>query len=303
MWARRRDFPRMKPRVMITGAAGLIGQYLVKTAPRWAAGWKVEGLTRADLDLTDEAETAAAFRSVAPDLVVHCAALSRTKDCEQDPERAYRVNVEATARLARLSETIPLIFLSSGEVFDGNTGWYRETDEPNPINVYGRTKLEAERVVLRNSRHSVVRIVLTAGTSQEGHRSFVEDMCRTAKSGRDVTLYADEFRCPLPAGIIARAVWEVARHDQPGLYHLGGSERLSRWEIGQALLPWYPELTGRLVAGSARDHRGASRPADLSLNCEKIQGLLSFRIPGFRSWLVGRAQAGTDLWDGEPNSP
>jgi len=291
----------MAPRVMITGAAGLIGQYLVKTAPRWAPGWHVEGLTRADLDLTDDAAATAVFRKLAPDLVVHCAAVSRTKDCEQDPERASRVNIEATVRLARLSKTIPLIFLSSGEVFDGGTGWYRETDEPNPINRYGWTKLEAERAVLQNPRHTVVRIVLTAGTSQEGNRSFVEDMCRTAKAGRNVTLYADEFRCPLPAGVIARALWEVAQCDRPGLYHLGGSERLSRWEIGQALLPWYPELTGYLVKGSARDHHGAPRPADLSLHCDKIQSLLSFQIPGFQSWLACRTQAGTDLWDMAPD--
>ncbi|MDH5668268.1 MAG: NAD(P)-dependent oxidoreductase [Nitrospira sp.] len=283
--------------MIITGAGGLIGQYLVKTARRWVPGWHIEGLTRADLDLTDDAAVTAMFSRLAPDLVVHCAAMSRTKDCEESPERASRINVEATVRLAGLSETIPFIFLSSGEVFDGTGGWYRETDQPNPINTYGRTKLEAEGAVLLNPRHTVMRIVLTAGISDERNRSFVEDMCRTAKAGRDVTLYADEFRCPLPAGIIARAVWEIAQCDRPGLYHLGGSERLSRWEIGRALLPWYPELTGHLVEGSARDHQGAPRPADLSLNCEKIQNLLSFRIPGFQSWLAGRSGAETDVWD------
>ena len=152
------------------------------------------------------------------------------------------INVEATAHLAHLSKDIPFIFLSSGEVFDGKAGWYGETDEPNPINVYGQTKLEAEQAVLQNPRHTVVRIVLTAGTSETGDRGFVEDMCRTAKAGRDVTLYADEFRCPLPAGVIARVIWELVDRKQPGLYHLGGSERLSRWDIGEALLPWYPEL-------------------------------------------------------------
>ena len=293
----------MKPRVMITGAGGLIGQYLVKTASRWAPGWEVEGLTRADLDLTDDRAVAAWFRRIAPDLVIHCAAVSRTKDCELNPEQASRVNVHATVHLAKLSEKIPFIFLSSGEVFDGSAGWYRETDVPKPINVYGWTKLEAERAVLQNPRHTVVRIVLTAGTSQEGNRSFVEDMCRIARAGRNVTLYADEFRCPLPAGVIARAVWEVVQRDGTGLYHLGGSERLSRWEISQALLPWYPELMERLVKGSARDHQGAPRPPDLSLNCDKIQDLLSFRIPGFRSWLVARTQMGIDLWDVEPNIP
>jgi dTDP-4-dehydrorhamnose reductase len=290
----------MTPRVLITGAAGLIGHYVVKSAARWAPGWKVHGLTRADLDLTDRAAVERTWQSIKPQAVIHCAALSRTKDCEHNPLAARRINVEATAHLAGLSQDIPFFFLSSGEVFDGAHSWYQESDRADPINVYGKTKLEAEQHVLQNPLHTVVRIVLTAGTSQHGDRSFVEDMCRTAKSGKNVTLYADEFRCPLPAGIIARAIWELVERDRSGLYHLGGSERLSRWEIGQALLPWYPELTGRLVKGSSGDHRGAPRPADLSLTCNKIQKLLSFPIPGFRSWLAGRRHRGVDLWDFEP---
>jgi len=282
---------------LITGSGGLIGQYLIRTAPRWAADWEVRGLTHADLDLTDLAKVEAAWSGIHPSAVIHCAAMSRTKDCEQRPDHARRVNVEATAHLATLSRHIPFIFLSSGEVFDGRNGWYRETDEAVPVNVYGTTKLEAEQTVLQNARHTVLRIVLTAGTSLNGDRSFVEDMCRLATSGREVTLYADEFRCPLPAGVIARAIWELLARERPGLYHLGGTERLSRWEIGQALLPWYPELEGRLVEGSARNHPGAARPADLSLNCDRIQQLLSFPLPGFRIWLKGREERGTDLWD------
>ncbi len=287
----------MAPRAIITGAAGLIGQYLVKTASRWASGWDVQGLSRAELELTDTSKVEARIHTLKPDLLIHCAALSRTKACEQNPDEARRVNVEVTAQLAQLSRDIPFIFLSSGEVFDGKTGWYSETDEPNPINVYGKTKLEAEQAVLQNPLHTVVRIVLTAGTSERGDRSFVEDMCRTAKAGKDVTLYADEYRCPLPAGVIARIIWELVDRKQPGLYHLGGSERLSRWEIGEALLPWCPELKSHLIKGSARNHIGSSRPADLSLRCDKIQRLLSFRIPGFREWLAGRPRRGEDLWD------
>jgi len=293
----------MAPRVIVTGAAGLIGQYLVKTASRWASGWDVQGLSRAELELTDTLKVEAQIHALKPNLLIHCAALSRTKACEQDPTQAHRVNVEVTAHLVHLSQDIPFIFLSSGEVFDGKTGWYDEKDEPNPINVYGKTKLKAEQAVLQNPKHTVVRIVLTAGTSETGDRSFVEDMCQAARAGKDVTLYADEFRCPLPAAVIARAVWALVDCKQPGLYHLGGSERLSRWEIGETLLPWYPELKGRLVKGSARNHVGSLRPVDLSLGCDKIQRLLSFRIPGFREWLAGRPRRGADLWDYLDGSP
>lgn len=290
----------MAPRAIITGTAGLIGQYLVRNASRWASGWEVCALSRVDLDLTDHPAVERTWRSIKPDAVIHCAALSRTKDCEQNPQRARHINVEATVHLARLSKDIPFIFLSSGEVFDGAGGWYQEPDRAEPINIYGKNKLEAERYVLQNPGHTAVRVVLTAGTSQQGNRSFVEDMCHAVKNGGNVILYDDEFRCPLPAGVIARAIWELLDRKQPGLYHLGGRERLSRWEIGQALLPWYPELKGRLLRGSSRDHQGAPRPADLSLNCDKLQRLLSFQIPGFRSWLDGRTHRGADLWDFQP---
>lgn len=292
----------MKPCVIVTGAAGLIGQYLIKNAGRWVPGWEVYGLSRAELDLTDHAAVEQAWQRFNPSAVIHCAAISRTKDCEQEPQRARRVNVDATAHLAALSKDIPFLFLSSGEVFDGQHGWYREDDKPAPINVYGHTKLEAEQRVLLNPRHTVVRIVLTAGTSQQGDRSFVEEMCRAARNGQRVTLYGDEFRCPLPAGAIARALWELLTKDVPGLYHLGGRERLSRWEIGQALAPWYPELQGSLVEASSRSHVGAPRPADLSLTCDKIQSLLSFPLLGFRRWLGDRERGCGDVWDYEPSA-
>ncbi len=279
----------------------MIGQYLVKSAQRWAPGWDVEGITRAQLDLTDPSAVCSAFQRYNPDVIIHCAALSRTKDCEQDPAKAVRVNVDATRLLSHLAKNARFVFLSSGEVFDGSAGWYDESATPNPINVYGRTKLEAERLVLDNPAHTVVRIVLTAGTSDRGDRSFVEEMSRTAKAGRELTLYVDEFRCPLPAGAIARAMWELIQEDKPGLYHLGGSERLSRWEIGELLVPWFPELKGRLVQGTARHHTGAPRPSNLSLSCDKIQHVLSFRLPGFRSWLTERSGRGHDLWDYQPH--
>lgn len=291
----------MKPLVLVTGVAGLIGQYVTKAAERWAPHWEVCGLTRQDVDLTDSTRVTDIYRTLKPHAVIHCAALSRTKDCEQHPNKARLVNVTATTHLARLAEKIPFIFLSSGEVFDGKSERYTEADEAKPINVYGKTKLEAEQFVLQNPKHTALRIVLTAGTSEGGDRSFVEEMCRVAKSGGQVTLFEDEYRCPLPAGVIARALWELLDLERPGLYHLGGRDRLSRWEIGQALVRWYPELANRLQSGSARSYTGSPRPTDLSLRCDKIQRLLSFQIPGFRSWLTSRTEAGSDLWDYEPS--
>jgi dTDP-4-dehydrorhamnose reductase len=287
----------MKPVVWVTGAGGLVGGYLVRTAARWAPDWDVRGLNRKDADLTDEATVRRLWEEHRPALVIHCAAISRPAVCEQDPELATKINVGATALLASLASEMPLLFFSSDQVFDGRQGWYVETDRINPINRYGETKAVAEEIVLSNPRHTVVRLALTAGTSSTGDRSFVEDMRRSVAANLRLTLFTDEFRGPVPAGVVARAIWELIAMKQSGLYHLGGAERLSRMEIGEALTTWYPELASRLQPGSVAAYHGPPRPPDLSMRCDKIQRLLSFPIPGFRSWLINRTTVGTDVWD------
>jgi dTDP-4-dehydrorhamnose reductase len=286
-----------KPLALVTGAGGLIGGYLMRSASRWIPGWEVQGLTRDDLDLTDSISVRALWQRRRVKLVIHCAALSRTGACEQDPARARRINVDATAHLADLARDVPLVFLSSDQVFDGSKGNYAETDDVNPLNMYGQTKAEAERIILLNPSHSVIRIALTAGTSQTGDRSFIEDMVRAAVNGTKLTLFTDEFRCPIPARALARALWEFAAQRRPGLYHLGGCERLSRWEIGQLLTRWYPELTSAIQPGSVADYQGPPRPPDLSMCSDKIQKFLSFRLPGFRQWVTTRSEGGQDCWE------
>jgi dTDP-4-dehydrorhamnose reductase len=289
----------MKPLVLVTGAAGLIGGYLVRTAARWAPHVHVHGMTRQDADLTDEAQVTAFWKRLEPQAVIHCAALSRAGQCETDPDLAYENNVGVTQRLAELAHDRPFLFLSSDQVFDGTKGCYVETDEVHPMNVYGRTKAEAEQIVLRNAAHTAIRVALTAGSSETGDRSFVEEMRQACRRGQTLTLFTDEFRCPLAAGVVARVIWELLERNRPGLYHLGGGERMSRWEIGAALAHRYPELSRCLRAGSLKDYVGPRRPPDLSMQSGKIQQLLSFRLPGFQEWLAD-SRPRADLWDYAP---
>jgi dTDP-4-dehydrorhamnose reductase len=290
----------MKPIAWVTGAGGLIGGYLLRTAARRTSQWEVRGLTRADADLTDATQVKALWQRHRPELIIHCAALSRTGVCEQNPARARLINVEATKRLADLARQIPFVFLSTDQVFDGSKGQYVETDQVNPLNVYGKTKAEAERVVLENPTHAVMRIALTAGKSTTRDRSFVEDMVRAAAKGTKLTLFTDEFRCPITAGAVARALWEFADKPGSGLYHLGGRDRLSRWEIGTLLTRRYPELELAIRPGTLADYQGPPRPPDLSMCSDKIQAHLSFPLPGLRQWAV-QGTSGDDPWE-EPAS-
>src|ERR1051326_2487493 len=115
----------------ITGAAGLLGSYFVRTAREFAPQWKVRGLARADLDLLDFDAVRKLFRKESPQLIIHCAALAHTPTAEKNPELARRLNVDVTALLAELAAEIPLVFFSTDLVFDGRAGNY---DESSPVN-------------------------------------------------------------------------------------------------------------------------------------------------------------------------
>src|SRR5262245_48700064 len=179
--------------VWITGAGGLIGNYLVQTAPRFAPTAHVRGLTRTELPLDDFPAVRREFRKDSPRLVIHCAALSKTQDCEKDSALARKLNVEVTALLAELAAGIPFIFFSTDLVFDGRQGNYDESAAVSPMGVYADTKVAAEKIVLANPQHSVVRTSLNAGTSPTGDRAFTEQLPRALPPGKPLTLFTDEF--------------------------------------------------------------------------------------------------------------
>lgn len=278
--------PSARPLAWVTGAAGLIGNYLVQCAGERAPGWRVRGLTRTDLDLTDTDAVRQAWRADRPELVIHCAAMSRSPACQADHALARRVNVEVTQVLAELATDVRLVFFSTDLVFDGRQGAYSEDARPNPLSIYAETKVEAEQVVRVNPRHLVIRTSLNGGTSLSGDRSFNEEMRRAWRAGRILRLFTDEFRAPTHASVTAHAVWELALQGVAGVVHVAGTERLSRFEIGRLVAGRCPELNPRIEPGRLAEYEGAPRPPDTSLDCTKARSLLSFRLPGLGEWLA-----------------
>ena len=269
----------------VTGAGGLIGSQFVRLAPTLAPHWSVRGLGRADLDLRDAKAIRHRFSQERPAAIIHCAAMSKTPACQADPALARQINVEATALLAELAAETPFIFLSTDLVFDGRLGNYDEAAAPNPLNVYAETKAQAEQVILRNPHHTVIRTSLNGGVSPTGDRGFNEETRNALRSGRTLNLYTDEFRSPIAALVTARAILELLQRGAAGLFHIAGSERLSRWEIGQRLVARWGEGASQLRAGSLRDHTGPARAPDTTLDCAKARALLSFPLPKFSEWL------------------
>lgn len=272
----------------ITGANGLIGNYLVQTATKFPQ-WYVRPVTRTQFDLLDFKAAEREFKKDRPQLIIHSAAVSTVADAQKNPELARKVNVEATKFLAELAAEISFVFFSTDIVFDGRkgnyNGNYNETDAPNPLHSYGESKLAAEQIILKNPNHLVVRTSLNGGVSRSGNRGFNEQLHHMLKAGQGMKLFTDEFRCPLFAGETARAVWELADKNCAGIYHVAGAERLSRFEIGQLLVRRWPDVKTQLETGLTKDFPGPPRALDTSLDISKVQKVLSRPILGLSEWL------------------
>ena len=270
----------------ITGTGGLIGNYLVQAATKFARQWRLRPITHNDLDLLDFAAVRREFQRDRPQLVIHCAAVTRADEAQKQPELARRLNVEVTRLLAELATTVRFVFFSSDLIFDGRKGNYSEEDTPNPLHLYGETKVVAEQIVLKNPRHLIVRTSINGGISQTHDRGFNERIRLEWRAGRMMKLFTDEFRSPIFAGETARAVWELVNQDRAGIIHVAGAERLSRWQIGQLLVKRWPELNTKIEPASARDFHGPSRAPDTSLDIAKVQKVLPQPLPGLSEWLM-----------------
>jgi dTDP-4-dehydrorhamnose reductase len=267
-------------RLLITGAGGLLGAYLLReTANRanvvaWGGlrGGEQFGIPLRPIDLTDAAAVTSALRSARPDVVLHAAALARVADCWRDAERARRVNADATQTLARLAADAGarLVLVSTDLVFDGENAPYRESDAASPVSVYGRTKRAAEEAVLSVPRSAVVRVSLLYGPSLHGRPSFFDEQAAALRAGRPVTLFRDEWRTPLDLVTAARALVNIAESDFNGLLHVGGPERLSRLEMGLRLAKFLGIDPSPIVATDrAAAPAPEPRPRDVALDSSR----------------------------------
>ena len=277
-------------RILITGASGHLGRRLVKAACQaghrvwaWTSPREVVAphselpATFASVELTNPVQVAEAYSQVRPMAVIHAAAMSSIADCHRDPVRAYRVNAEATRQLVGLcvADIARLIYVSTDLVFDGSTGNYHEDDLPRPLSLYGKSKLDGERAVIHHHGMLVARLswLVAAGTPQRPH--FLDQQIASLRQGKPIQLFSDEWRTPLGIDAAAQALLTLATTDVSGILHLGGPQKLSRYEMGRTfakLLGVKPELVQPIKQSDVKTPE--PRPSDVSLNSTRWRQLM-----------------------------
>lgn len=273
-------------RILLTGARGQVGAALARTL---APLGEVEAHGRSSLDLRDLSSVEAAVARARPDVVVNAAAYTAVDRAESEPEQAFRVNAEAAGALARAAKSVGalLVHFSTDYVFDGAmTRPYLETDAPNPLGVYGRSKLEGERAIAASGcRHYVFR---TSWVYARTGRNFVNAILAAAKAKPELRVVNDQRGAPTSAAAIADAVARVladpgGRGRPDGIYHLTAAGETTWYDFAREILKdAAPDL--RLVPVTTAEYGAAApRPRNSLLDNAKLRATFGIALEDWRA--------------------
>lgn len=208
--------------VLVTGSEGQLGSEL-----RRVLGARAVGLDLPDFDMTDRAVVRGVFERYGPDVVINAAAFTHVDGAETEPEQCYAVNVRGVENLVDASRACgaAVVQISTDYVFDGRQGKpYSESDQPNPLSTYGRTKWEAEQIVAQYPRHLILRTAGLFGVGgSSATRNFVDTMLRLAVSGRPLRVVCDQMTSVTDARDLALAIVALLETGSAGLFHVTNS--------------------------------------------------------------------------------
>jgi dTDP-4-dehydrorhamnose reductase len=235
-----------KQRLLVIGANGFLGAHVLQAAKSTGifnvlladrSASKDVGIE--ELDIANAASVESAFRRTNPDLVVLLAAISDIDKCESAPQLAFAVNAQGAENVANacLRHNAKLLFTSTAAVFDGLQHGYREEDQPTPLSVYGKTKMWAEEAVSSLLPSAIIlRIALVLGfAGKSGTNAMLDNIVARWKAGAPVTFPTYELRNPIDAATLAGVMLQMIGDGNPavrGLYHVGASDSISRYELG-----------------------------------------------------------------------
>ena len=271
-------------KLLITGASGFLGWHLCQLAK---TEWEIYGtylshpleipdIKMLKANLTNFQELKRIFNDIKPSAVIHTAAHSQPNFCQTNPKESHAINVIASCNIAGLcaDNSIPCVFTSTDLVFDGLNAPYQERDAVCPVNLYGEQKAIAEADMLeRYPMTAVCRMPLMFGAATPTAKSFIQPFIQTLKAEEELSLFIDEFRTPVSGTTAAKGLL-LALEKVNGIIHLGGKERISRYDFGQLLVEVFQLPASGLKSCRQQDVKmAAPRPADVSLDSSKAFAL------------------------------
>lgn len=300
--------------ILITGANGFIGSYLTESlhrsgldvcatgrgAGRLPAVQEGKSWNYRELDFTDPFAVHDIIEDLNPSVIVHCGAMGKPDECEQQQWLAWQTNTEATLALAQhaVERKAYLLFVSTDFVFDGQEGFYAEEAPLNPVNFYGRTKVEAEEAVTQLADNwGIVRTVLVYGAPRTGRSNLLSILQQKLQRGESYRVVNDQFRTPTYVEDLVEGMRVMIEKRSQGIFHLSGEEAMTPYDMAiRAAKYWQlPTSLVEPVSTAALQHP-AARPVRTGLQIEKAKSLLGFRPrtleEGLQAIATVRAQFG-----------
>lgn len=262
-------------KVLITGSSGQLGTSLQLDdydVIRTDVIQQNKQVNCTILDITNEEPVKDLLEAEKPDVIVHLAAMTNVDGCERNPDQAQLINVEGTKNL--LNHFVgKFIFVSSDYVFDGVEGPYSEDDDVNPINVYGKTKLEAEENVRKLSNDWVIlrtNVVWNIGGNFKA--SFADWVVDELQNNRQIRIVADQWNNPAWTVDLGNVIETLIKHDANGLYHHGSSHVINRYDFACMIANVY-ELNSSLIEPITTKelNQTAQRPLKCGLITKKLE--------------------------------
>jgi len=252
-------------RIFITGAQGQLGHDVVPEAQR--RGWDAAGADVGDFDITDREAALAALESAQPEVVIHCAAYTAVDRAQSEPELARAVNEGGTRHIAEYcaAHGAWLIYVSTDYVFDGSgTRPWEVDDAPNPLNVYGATKLAGERAALSLCGNTMV--VRTSWVFGHHGNNFVRTMLRLGAARDEIRVVDDQIGAPAYTADLAALLCDMAERPAAGIYHASNAGECSWAGFARAIFA-LKGLDCRVVPiPSAEYPQAAARPRNSRLS-------------------------------------
>ena len=276
--------------ILITGAFGQLGiacsNILESTFNIIKTGINANR-DNSKLDVSSKKDVEIFLNLHKPDIILNLAALTDVDGCEQDPQRADKINREGVMHLCD-GFSGHFIQLSTDYVFDGEDGPYLEDDLTNPISIYGKTKLEAETYLINSTvNYTIIRTNVVYSYSNETKASFLKWVVQSLKDSKHINVVSDQWNNPTSAESLAHFIQRIALYGIHGLYHYADEGLMSRYEFAKLIAKTF-ELDSDLIRPilTSELNQAASRPLKSGLSTQKVQNELSIVPPSVEKSLI-----------------